>query len=163
MAYVATGANDRAHLMSQALALEGKVQIARLIPPPIPMIIANPSTYVDYFRVRIDPEKSGKTRSFVRFDFADGTSAGLDVRRAVAEFIAQPEKYDKESDITLTMSGETWAKIYLSQATPEALVESGAVKVDGDAAEAVRVLNLFDRYKPQKAVVIPPAYLEHRF
>jgi alkyl sulfatase BDS1-like metallo-beta-lactamase superfamily hydrolase len=163
MAYVATGANDRAHLMSQALALEGKVQIARLIPPPIPMIIANPSTYVDYFRVRIDPEKSGKTRSFVRFDFADGTSAGLDVRRAVAEFIAQPEKYDKETDITLTMSGETWAKIYLSQATPEALVESGAVKVDGDAAEAVRVLNLFDRYKPQKAVVIPPAYLEHRF
>jgi hypothetical protein len=25
------------------------------------------------------------------------------------------------------------------------------------------VLNLFDRYKPEKAVVIPPAYMEHRF
>jgi alkyl sulfatase BDS1-like metallo-beta-lactamase superfamily hydrolase len=33
MAYVSTGGNDRAHLMSQALSLEGKVTIPRLIPP----------------------------------------------------------------------------------------------------------------------------------
>ena len=30
MAYVSTGGSDRAHLMSQALALEGKVHIARV-------------------------------------------------------------------------------------------------------------------------------------
>ena len=163
MAYVSTGANDRAHLMSQALALEGKVQIARLIPPQTPMIVANPSTYVDYFRVRIDPEKSGETRSFVRFDFDDGTSAGLDVRRAVAEFVPEPEKYSEEPDLTLAMSGEAWAKIYLSQATPEELIESGDIEVSGDATEAARVVNLFDRYRPEKAVVIPPGYREHRF
>ncbi|MGA9252473.1 MAG: hypothetical protein WBV71_08505, partial [Roseobacter sp.] len=33
MAYVSTGANDRAQLMSQALALEGKVTLPRIIPP----------------------------------------------------------------------------------------------------------------------------------
>jgi alkyl sulfatase BDS1-like metallo-beta-lactamase superfamily hydrolase len=77
MAYVSTGANDRAHLLSQALALEGKVNIARLIPPAPGVISASPTSFVDYFRVRIDPVKSGETDKFVRFNFADGTSAGL--------------------------------------------------------------------------------------
>jgi len=43
MAYVSTGGNDRAHLMSQALALEGKVTIPRLIPPPPEQISASRS------------------------------------------------------------------------------------------------------------------------
>ena len=29
----------------------------------------------------------------------------------------------------------------------------------GDAAEAVRVLDLFDRYDPERAVVVPPTTL----
>jgi len=33
--------------------------------------------------------------------------------------------------------------------------------VTGDAAEAARVIDLFDRYLPQKAVVIPDAALDH--
>jgi len=77
MAYVSTGNNDRAHMMSQALALEGKVTIPRLIPPPPAQISASPATFVDYFRVRIDPLKSDETDSFIRFDFTDGISAGL--------------------------------------------------------------------------------------
>jgi len=56
---------------------------------------------------------------------------------------------------------ETWCKIYLSQATPEALIRKGEIKVDGNATEAAQLLNLFDRYKPEKAVVIPPAFLDH--
>jgi hypothetical protein len=99
----------------------------------------------------------------LRFDFTSGTSAGLDIRRAVAEFVPEPDEYGKEPDLVLAMSGETWAKIYLSQETPESLIESGAIEVDGDATEAGRVLDLFDRYKPEKAVVIPSAYREHRY
>jgi len=75
MAYVSTGANDRAHLMSQALALEGKTTIARLIPPQTAFIIATPTKYVDYFRVRIDPLKSDQIDKVVRFD------SGLTVRQ----------------------------------------------------------------------------------
>jgi alkyl sulfatase BDS1-like metallo-beta-lactamase superfamily hydrolase len=116
---------------------------------------------VDYFRVRIDPSKSGETDSFVRFDFADGTSAGLHIRRAVAEFIAKPDKYHRKPDVTLSMSGETWVKVYLSQGTPEDLIKSGEIKVTGDSAEAARLINLFDRYSPEKAVVIPAAALGH--
>jgi len=157
MAYVSTGANDRAHLMSQALALEGKVTIPRLIPPPSEAIAASPITFLDYFRVRIDPEKSGETDKVLRFDFADGGSAGLHVRRAVAEFVTSPDDHYRKPDITLAMSGETWAKLYVSQATPAELIANGEITVSGDADEAARLIDLFDRYVPEKAVVVPPA------
>jgi alkyl sulfatase BDS1-like metallo-beta-lactamase superfamily hydrolase len=161
MAYVSTGGSDRAHLMSQALALEGKVHIARIVPPPPAVIIASPTTFVNYFRVRIDPKKSDTTNKFIRFDFSDGSQAGLHVRRAVVEFVAEPEKYQRKPDVVLAMSGETWARLYMSQATPEELVNSGEIKVTGDADEAARLINLFDRYSPEKAVIIPAATLDH--
>jgi len=161
MAYVSTGANDRAHLISQALALEESVTIARLIPPADAAIAAMPTTFVDYFRVRIDPEKSGETNSFVRFEFSDGTSAGLHVRRAVAEFVPDPGKYQQAPDITLKMTGETWSDLYVSRKTPKELMKNGEIEVIGNAEEAERVLDLFDRYKPEKAVVIPRAFLDH--
>jgi len=161
MAYVSTGGNDRAHLMSQALALEGKVIIPRLIPPPPEQISASPTTFVDYFRVRIDPLKSDETDSFIRFDFADGTSAGLHIRRAIAEFVGLPDAYNRKPDVIVSMSGETWARLYLSQATPEELIESGDLEITSDAGEAARLINLFDRYSPEKAVVVPSAALDH--
>jgi len=157
MAYVATGANDRAHLMSQALALEGKVTIPRLIPPPPQAIAASPTTFVDHFRVRINPEKSSEIDKVLRFRFADGSIAGLHIRRAVAEFVASPEDHYRKPDITLSMSGETWTKIYVSQETPETLIAAGEIQVEGDADEAARLINLFDRFVPEKAVVVPPA------
>ncbi len=161
MAYVSTGGNDRAHLMSQALSLEGKVTLARLIPPTPEVVIASPVSFVDYFRVRIDPMKSGETDKFVQFNFSDGTSAGLHIRRAVAEFVADPDKHVRKPDISLTLSGETWASLYLSQTTPEELIKSGSIKVTGDASEAASLINLFDRYSPEKAVVIPPEAWSH--
>ena len=161
MAYVSTGSSDRAHLMSQALALEGKVNIARAVPPPSAVISAFPATFVDYFRVRIDPQKSDTTNSFIQFAFSDGTKAGLHVRRAVAEFVAVPEKYQRKPDVVLAMSGETWAKLYVNQTTPEDLIKNGEIKVTGDADEAARLINLFDRYSPARAVAIPPAALDH--
>ncbi|EAV41734.1 probable alkyl sulfatase or beta-lactamase [Stappia aggregata IAM 12614] len=107
MAYVSTGANDRAHLMSRALALEGKVTIPRLIPPPAQAIAASPTTFLNYFRMRIDPEKSGNTDKVMRFDFDHGPSAGLHIRRAVAEYITAPDEHYRGPDLTVAMSGET--------------------------------------------------------
>jgi len=158
MAYVSTGANNRAHLMSQALALEDKLVLPRVVPPAAETIEAFPVAFVDYFRVRIDPVKSGETDRVLRFDFPDGTSAGLHVRRAVAEFIEDPAVYPREPDIVLELSGEAWAKVYLSAEPMDALIGGGEITVtEGDAAEAARVLGLFDRYDPGRAVVVPPA------
>jgi len=143
--------------MSQALALEDKVKIARLIPPAPAVIASNPTRFVDYFRVRIDPRKSDKMNKYVRFEFADGSKAGLHIRRAVAEFVQDPDKYQRKADVTLSMGGEAWVKVYLSAATPEDLIKKGEIKVKGNGKEAARLLNLFDRYRPEKAVVVPPA------
>jgi alkyl sulfatase BDS1-like metallo-beta-lactamase superfamily hydrolase len=159
MAYVSTGANNRAHLMSQALALEGKLTLPRVIPPAPETIAAFPDAFVDYFRVRIDPVKSGDTDRVLRFDFQDGTRVGLHVRRAVAEFIDDPDScYPRKPDIVLQLSGEAWAGVYLSAAPIDELIEDGQITVTaGDVAEAARVLNVFDRYDPKRAVVIPNA------
>jgi alkyl sulfatase BDS1-like metallo-beta-lactamase superfamily hydrolase len=158
MAYVSTGANNRAHLMSQALALEGKVTLPRVVPPPPEVIAAFPATFVDYFRVRIDPVKSGKTDRVLRFNFADDTQAGLHVRRAVAEFINDPDDYPRESDIVLELAGDTWAKVYLSTEPVEDLIKAKQIIVSkGDASEVARILNVFDHYQPARAVVVPPA------
>ena len=160
MAYVSTGGNDRAHMMSQALSLEGKVTLARLIPPQPEAISGSPNSFVDYFRVRIDPLKSGETNSFRQFNFSDGTSSGLHIRRAVAEFVEEPDKHIRKPDIKVAMSGENWAKLYLSQTTPEKMIKNGDLTVIGDSKEAARLINLFDRYSPQKAVVIPSTLIQ---
>jgi alkyl sulfatase BDS1-like metallo-beta-lactamase superfamily hydrolase len=160
MAYVSTGGNNRAHLMSQALALEGKVTLPRVVPPAPETIAAFPATFVDYFRVRIDPVKSGEANRVLRFDFTDGTSAGLHVRRAVAEFIEDPATYPRDPDIVLKLSPEAWARVYLSAGPIEDLIEGGEIVVaEGDTAEAARILGVFDRYDPSKAVVIPTALI----
>jgi alkyl sulfatase BDS1-like metallo-beta-lactamase superfamily hydrolase len=158
MAYVSTGANNRAHLMSQALALEGKVTLPRVVPPPPEVIAAFPATFVDYFRVRIDPVKSGETDRVMRFKFSNDTQAGLHVRRAVAEFINDPDDYPRESDFVLELTGDTWAKVYLSAEPVEDLIKAKEIIVSkGDASEVARILNVFDHYQPARAIVVPPA------
>jgi alkyl sulfatase BDS1-like metallo-beta-lactamase superfamily hydrolase len=131
-----------------------------VVPPPAELVAAFPETFVDYFRVRIDPARSGDTDTLLRFDFPDGKSAGLHVRRAVAEFIDDPDAYPRDPDIVLELSPEAWAKVYLSAEPVDALIEAGDITVaGGDAAEAARVLDVFDRYDPEQAVVVPPSTL----
>ena len=146
MAYRNTGATDRAHLLSQALELEGKIKIHRLIPPSQEAVANNPTLFVDYFRVRIDPKKSGEITKFIRFEFTDGTTAGLHVRRAIAEFYPNPETYDKKADITLELSPETWYKLYINNSLISKLIADGEVTVKGNEQEAIKVLNLFDTF-----------------
>ena len=159
LAYLSTGANARSHLLTQALALEGKITVPRLIPPQPQSIAAAPDVTVDYFRVRIDPIKSGTTDKVIRFEFTDGKKpvVGLHVRRAVAEFLPNPDEHHKPADVTIELTGEAWAKIYLSQATVNDLAKSGEINVTkGSLEEAGQVIDLFDRYRPEKALLVAP-------
>ena len=97
----------------------------------------------------------------MRFDFPDGASAGLHVRRAIAEFIEEIEAYPRDPDIVLKLTGEAWAKVYLSVETIDMLVKSGEIEVTtGDASQAQRVLELFDRYDPSRAIVVPSTLVQ---
>jgi alkyl sulfatase BDS1-like metallo-beta-lactamase superfamily hydrolase len=155
MAYRTTGANDRAHMISQALSLENKVKLARVIPPTAEAIQQSPNTYLNYFRVRINPEISDATNSYIKFEIDGGKTVGLDVRRAVVEYIESVDEYPKEADMSVEMSAETWAAIYLSEVTTEEIIANADIEVEGDKEEFARIISLFDRYSSEKAVVIP--------
>ena len=158
LAYLSTGANARSHLLTAALALEGKVTVPRIIPPQPDVIAANPATFVDYFRVRIDPTKSQETDKLVEFKFAGhDKSVGLHVRRAIAEYVEKPEAYYKPADIVIAMSGATWAKLYLNANSMGDLVKTGDVNIERGAVEEVsQLLAMFDEYHPEKAVLVRP-------
>jgi alkyl sulfatase BDS1-like metallo-beta-lactamase superfamily hydrolase len=129
-----------------------------LIPPQTQAIAAAPEVTVDYFRVRIDPKKSGDTDKVLLFDFqGDHRTVGLHIRRAVAEFLDDPDEHYRPADVIMSLSGEAWAKLALSQATVQELVKSKEIEMKrGTAEEADNLISLFDKYKPEKAVLVAP-------
>jgi alkyl sulfatase BDS1-like metallo-beta-lactamase superfamily hydrolase len=159
LAYLSTGANARSHLISQALTLEGKITVPRLVPPQPQFIAAAPERSVDYFRIRIDPEKSGTTDKVVRFEFTDGNKSvvGLHIRRAVAEYLPDPEKHYRTADLVIALTGQAWARLYLSQASVQDVAEAGELHVaKGTVEEVAALFEMFDRYSPEKAVLVAP-------
>lgn len=158
MAYRTTGSIARAFLLTEALALEGKVTYPKLIPPGAEAITGSPETYVDFFRVRIDPRKSENTDKVVEFVFTDkgNHAVALHVRRGVAEYIPVPADYMRESDYILALDSETWVELYLSAVSLADAVDSGKVEVTGDKSEVTGIFDMFDQFKPSKNYMIPP-------
>ncbi|MGH8065194.1 MAG: alkyl sulfatase C-terminal domain-containing protein [Candidatus Entotheonellia bacterium] len=119
------------------------------------MIVADPVTFINYHRVRIDPQKAENIDKVVAFAFPKKTVA-LHVRRGVAEYVPDPANYLRQPDISLALDGPTWAQLYLNQTDLKQATRSGAVRVtQGDAAEAVMILDLFDTFEPARNVTIP--------
>jgi alkyl sulfatase BDS1-like metallo-beta-lactamase superfamily hydrolase len=159
MGQLAVGSIGRSFLLSEARALEGKESIPKLVPPNLAVIAASPATFVQYHRVRIDPRKAETTDNVIAFAFGDKT-VGLHVRRGVAEFLPEPDKYERKADVRLAMDGATWAKLYLNQADLKSLVDSGAAKVtSGTLAEASALLDLFDKFDPAMNVTVQHLHL----
>ena len=158
MAYRSTGSIARAFLLTEALTLEGKTSYPKLIPPSPEVIASAPETFVDYFRVRIDPKKSENTDKVLEFVFTDkgNMAVSLHVRGGIAEYIPVPADYLKKSDFVMQMDSETWAKLYLSSVNLEEEIESGKVNVVGDTKELITIFNMFDKFEPTKNYKVPP-------
>ena len=158
MAYRTTGSISRAFLLTEALTLEGKTAYPKLIPPGAEIIAGSPETFVDYFRVRIDPKKSENIDKVVEFVFMDkgNHAVALHVRRGIAEYIPVPADYLKKSDFVLQMDSETWAGLYLSSISLKEAIDSGKVKLNGDKKELELIFDMFDKFVPTKNYTIPP-------
>ena len=65
------GTIPRNFLLTEARALEGKVTIPIMIPPQPGLVAGSPETFVDYFRVRIDPAEAENTDLVLGFVFTD--------------------------------------------------------------------------------------------
>ncbi len=158
MGHRTTGSIARAFLISEALALEGKVTIPRLIPPSPEIVAASPETFVNFFRVRIDPRKSQDTDKVVELVFTDkgNLAVALHVRRGVVEYIPVPADYYRESDFVLRLDSETWTGLYLSAVELGDAIDGGKTKLKGNKKEMVRIFDMFDKFKPTKNYTVPP-------
>jgi len=158
MAYRTTGSIARAFLMTEALTLEGKITYPKLIPPSAETIAGSPESFVDYFRVRIDPKKSENTDKVIQFVFTDkgNKAVALHVRRGIAEYIPVPSDYYKKTDYSIKLDSESWVALYLSSVTLEEAISSGKVKIEGKQKELGTIFDMFDKFKPTKNYVVPP-------
>ena len=158
MAYRTTGSIARAFLTTEALSLEGKTTYPKLIPPSTQIIAASSEKFVDFFRVRIDPEKSENTDKIVEFVFTDkgNKAVALHIRRGIAEFIPVPSEYYRQSDYSLKLDSGTWAELYINAITLSDAINNSKVEVKGSKKEVEVLFDMFDKFKPTKNYMIPP-------
>jgi alkyl sulfatase BDS1-like metallo-beta-lactamase superfamily hydrolase len=159
LGYRTTGSISRGFLLTEALALEGKIQPPLTVMPPVEIVSKSPATFVDYYRIRIDPKKSKDTDKVIEFVFTDqkDQSVALHIRGGVAEFIPKPSSYLKKADYMLELDGNTWASIYLGTTDMAGEIKSDKVKVTkGDKAELLALFDLFDTFDPTSNYKVPP-------
>ncbi len=158
MGYRTTGSIARAFLLTEALTLEGQVTYPKLIPPSEEIIAASPDTFVNFFRVRIDPRKSADTDQVVEFVFTDKGNFGvaLHVRCGIAEYVPVPADHYRKPDHVLKLDSETWAGLYLNAVSLNDAIDSGKVQLAGDRGQVTQIFDMFDRFNPTRNYIVPP-------
>lgn len=145
MGYRATSTNSRSFYLAQAAELRGQVNIIKNVPSAPASIVQNINDYVDYYRIRINPERSDNTEATIKFDFGGDHVYGLEISRAVVNYLDNAEVSKAKSDVTVQMKPEVWAEIYNNLATFDDLLKDGKVKViQGSNAKASQLMGLFD-------------------
>jgi len=63
--------------------------------------------------------------------------------------------------VILFLSGETWVRLYLSQASVHDLMESRELEIGrGTTEEANELMSMFDKHQPEKAVLVAPHHYD---
>jgi alkyl sulfatase BDS1-like metallo-beta-lactamase superfamily hydrolase len=146
----------RTFFLSEARAMEGSVQIPSLVPPKPEIIAGDPTFFVDMYRVRIDPKKAESIEKVIVFNFSNGASAGLHIRRGIAEFVPEPSRHYRSADIECTMSESSWASLYLNASTLDGETKSGGVRLTkGSMEDLSTVMDLFDKFDPSRNFTVP--------
>ncbi|MGB5311966.1 MAG: alkyl sulfatase dimerization domain-containing protein [Polyangiales bacterium] len=137
-------ANARNYYLTQALELEGKVEIKDQTKPenalsfvstvPIGQFIAAMPANLLY-------EKSADKEIIVGFRFPDvGEGYGIEIRRGVAEF---DNSFPEEPDLTITTDSEVWRELVLGLRSPIKAFASGDIEFTGSALDLVGFLRMF--------------------
>lgn len=158
LGYRTTGSISRGFLLTEALALEGKIDSPLTVMPSVEIIASSPTTFVDFYRIRIDVEKSKAADKVIEFVFNDknNKSVALHVRKGVVEYIPVPSNYLRKPDFRIEMDSKTWASIYLGAADMSEAIKSKAVILKkGKKDNLINIFEMFDRYQPAKNVTVP--------
>ncbi len=145
----------RSYALSDARALEGKTTLQKVQLPSADVVAKSPMTFLNYFRVRIDPKLAEKDDNLIAFTIGKETK-GLHIRGGVAEYIDDLSKHYRAADIAVTLDAETWAKLYLNTSTMDKEIKAKKVKVTkGNSKDLVALYDKFDKFLPEDNFYIP--------
>ncbi|MBO9695244.1 MAG: hypothetical protein J7499_03515 [Sphingopyxis sp.] len=140
----ALATNSRSWYLTQARELEG-TPVLKVVPANPGAVASQLADYVDYYRIRISPERSADVDRLIGLRFGPDQFYGLHIRGGVVDFIPALGSYPRKPDVLIESTAANWAKLYNNLSDPAAMIDSGALKlVAGDADEAKRLFALFD-------------------
>lgn len=145
MGYRTTSTNTRSWMLSQALELEGKTAVIKTVPGVPASVMGNLSDYVNFYRVRVNSERSAQTEQLLALEFDKKQRYGLHVRRSLVDYVPNVAKAPRPADVVVSMKPETWVLVFNNLADPSALIDQGAIQVTrGDKEAAKAIFALFD-------------------
>lgn len=146
LAQIAAGTIARHFYLSHALELEEKITIPAAVPVGIDTVLAaEPTRFVDFQRIRLDPAKSRDADVVLAIELTDvDTTCALHVRKGVAEFVPGHDDQRRDPDLTASMTFRTWARLYTGDIDAACGVATGAITVDGDPDRLVAFFAMFD-------------------
>ena len=159
MGYNTQATIPRSWYLTRALALEGKIQIPVAMQGDAAAVRNSaPATYVDQYRVRLDPKMSlGKEMQLsITLAGTQSPTMALHVRGAVAEFVPDVSVYYRPSDISITMPMDAWASYYVGDIELAQLLSRKDVN-SSDAKDVAAFFSLFDQVHASKALLIAPS------
>ena len=137
-------ANARNYYLSQALELEGKIEIRDQTKPENALSFVSTvpiGRFIAAMPANLLYEKSADKEMVVGFRFPDVEEGyGIEIRKGVAEF---KPAFPEDPDITITADSNVWRELVLGLRSPIKAFASGDVKYTGSALDLVGFLTLF--------------------
>ena len=159
MAYNTGAVIPRSWYLTRALALEGKIQIPVAMHGDAAAVVSSaPQTYVDQFRVRLDPKVSlGKEQLLsVTLTGTEAPIMGLHVRGGVAEFVPDLAGYFRKPGLSISMPLDAWASYYVGDMPLDQFLARKDVKSSN--VESVKAFfTMFDQVHASKALLLAPS------
>ncbi|MGF6773569.1 alkyl sulfatase BDS1-like metallo-beta-lactamase superfamily hydrolase [Paraburkholderia sp. GAS199] len=144
IAYRAPGTIPRHFNLTQALELERKIAPVRSVLPDVQTVkAAEPARFIDFLRVRLDPQRSAGVQQRLVIEISDRNARhALQVRRGVCEFHRDPGE-TVIGDLSLRVTQQAWAEYYVGRQSIAALLDSGSATCDR-RDDLIRFFALFD-------------------
>jgi alkyl sulfatase BDS1-like metallo-beta-lactamase superfamily hydrolase len=147
MAYATPALSSRNFYLSQALALEGKIDLTK-IPAGFSPVDENRISdlpieeSIKVLQYKIDPIKSAVTDKQIALYFTDKEETfGLHIRKGVAEFI---NKAMPHPDYSISLSSSDWISLIFKKTDVQSLIVNGLVQAKGNIDELEELFEMFE-------------------
>ena len=142
VAYCSSAANVRNWCLTQALELDGSIDLARfkIHRFRVQEILGGPADrWVPILRVLLDPLLADGVEASIGFEFDDGGSAGLMIRNQVAAVVAF-----EQCDLKLSVTKAAWAKLLGGKVGLSEVLAQMSELSSGDLQTVTTLLSCFD-------------------